>query len=99
MTLSEIIQDLYALEARLRAFELKYGVTSGDFYQLYQQGLLDDEGYEQSTEFTRWASAYALKQKRLATFEAASRQFVQQLKPQLPTEALRLTPNPALAQA
>ncbi|RIK33005.1 MAG: hypothetical protein DCC55_35785 [Chloroflexi bacterium] len=99
MTLSEIIQDLYALDARLRAFELKYGVTSGDFYQLYQQGLLDDDGYEQSTEFTRWASAYSLKQKRLAAFEAASRQFVQQLKPHLSTQALHLTPNPALMQA
>lgn len=99
MTLSEIIQDIYALDAGLRAFELKYGVTSGDFYQLYQQGLLDDEGYAQSTEFTRWASAYGLKQKSLAAFEEASRQFVQQLKPQQPTQPLRLTPNPALAQA
>lgn len=99
MPLAEIIQDLYALEARLRAFELKYGVTSGDFYQLYQQGLLDNDGYEQSTEFTRWASAYVLKQKRLTAFEAASQRFVQQLKPQLPTKTFQLTPNPALLQA
>jgi hypothetical protein len=99
MTPSEIIQDLYALDARLRAFELKCGITSGDFYQLYQQGLLDDEGSEQSTEFTRWANAYELKQKRLAAFEAASRDFVQQLQPRLPSQPLRLTPNPALAQA
>ncbi len=64
MTLSEIIQDLHALETRIRAYERKYGITSADFYELYQQGLLDDEGFEQSTEFTRWASAYTLKQKR-----------------------------------
>jgi hypothetical protein len=99
MTLAEIIQDLYALDARLRAVELKYGVTSSDFYQLYQQGLLDDDGYEQSTEFTRWASAYTLKQKRLAAFEAASRHFVKQLQPQLPNQPLHLKPNPALVQA
>lgn len=68
MTLTEIIQDLHALEARLRAYERKYGITSADFYTLYEQGLLDDEGFEQSTEFTRWASAHAIKQKR----EAAS---------------------------
>ncbi len=64
MTLSEIIQDLHALETRIRAYERKYGITSADFYALYQQGLLDDEGFEQSTEFTRWASAYTMKQKR-----------------------------------
>jgi hypothetical protein len=72
MSLEEIIQDLRALEARIRAYERKYGVTSQDFYALYQEGLLDDEGFEQSTEFTRWASAYALKLERETMFEAAS---------------------------
>jgi len=38
--------------------------------------LLDDEGFEQSTEFVRWASAYTLKQQREAVFETASRRFV-----------------------
>ena len=46
LTLIEIIQDLHALESRIRAYERKYGITSYDFYQLYQQGLLDDEGFE-----------------------------------------------------
>jgi hypothetical protein len=64
LTLAEIIQDLHALEARLRAYERKYGITSADFYALYQAGLLDDEGFEQSTEFARWASAYTLQLKR-----------------------------------
>ena len=68
LTLRELIQDLHALEARMRSYERKYGITSADFYQLYQQGILDDEGFEQSTEFTRWASSYTLKLKR----EAAS---------------------------
>ena len=61
LTLEEIIQDLRTLETRIRAYERKYGITSQDFYSLYQEGLLDDEGFEQSTEFTRWASAFALK--------------------------------------
>ncbi len=64
MTLEEIIQDLHALDARLRAYERKYGITSADFYELYGQGLLDDEGFERSTEYVRWASAYTLKLKR-----------------------------------
>jgi hypothetical protein len=72
MTLEEIIQDLDALEVRIRAYERKYGITSADFYILYEQGLLDDEGFEQSTEFTRWASAYMLKMKRAVAFETAS---------------------------
>ncbi len=66
-TLEEIIQDLRALEARIRAYERKYGITSQDFNTLYQEGLLDDEGFEQSMEFTRWASAYKLKLEREAT--------------------------------
>ena len=64
MTLYELIEDLHALRARTQAYERKYGVTSQDFYELYQQGLLDDEGFEQSTEFVRWASAYEIKLER-----------------------------------
>lgn len=99
MTLDEIIQDLHAIEIRLRAYERKYGITSNDFYDLYQQGLLDDDGYEQSTEFLRWASAYTLKQKREVAFAKASHSFVSQLKPQFQSQTLHLTPNPALAHA
>jgi len=98
MTLTEIIQDLHALETRIRAYERKYGVTSADFYHLYEQGLLDDEGFEQSTEFARWASAYEIKQRREAAFETASRRFVEDIRHTASTDALRLTPNPALVQ-
>jgi hypothetical protein len=61
MELQDIIQDLHALEERMRAYERKYGITSHDFYELYQAGLLDDEGFEKTQEFTRWASAYEMK--------------------------------------
>ena len=98
LTLAEIIQDLHALEIRLRAYERKYGITSADFYNLYQQGLLDDEGFEQSTEFARWASAYALKLKRESAFEAASHRFSEGIK-QSAAPSLHLIPNPALAQS
>ena len=65
MTLYELIEDLHALRTRTQAYERKYGVTSQDFYGLYQQGLLDNEGFEQSTELVRWASAYAIRQSTL----------------------------------
>ena len=99
MTLSEIIQDLHALETRIRAYERKYGITSADFYALYQQGLLDDEGFEQSTEFTRWASAYTMKQKRESAFAMASQRFVDTIRQTAPEGGLQLNPNPELVYA
>jgi len=99
LTLEEIIQDLHALEARVHAYERKYGITSQDFYDLYQQGVLDDEGFERSTEFTRWASAYTMKREREAAFEAVSRTFTEQLRRGAPERSVRLTPNPALVPA
>ena len=99
LTLEEIIQDLRALEARIRAYERKYGVTSQDFYALYQDGLLDDEGFELSMEFTRWASAYALKMEREAAFEAASQSFVESLRRISGGRTVHLTPNPQLVHA
>jgi len=64
MELQDIIRDLHALEERVRAYERKYGITSHDFYELYQAGLLDDEGFEKTQEFTRWASAHEMKLER-----------------------------------
>ena len=97
-TLNEIIQDLHAVESRIRAYERKYGITSDDFYSLYAQGLLDDEGFEQSTEFVRWASAYSLRKKREAAFMAASQVFVAEIQRGAMVNPIRLMPNPALAE-
>jgi len=99
MTLYELIEDLQALRVRTQAYERKYGVTSKDLYSFYQQGLLDDEGFEQSTEFVRWASAYEMQLDREAEFEARSRSFVSELKlgPGEPT--IQLRPNPELVRA
>ncbi len=80
LTLEDIIQDLRALDSRIRANERKYGITSEDFYSLYREGLLDNEGYEQTTEYGRWASAYSMKLEREATFQAPSRVFVSGLR-------------------
>ena len=99
MTLEEIIQDLRAIEARVRSYERKYGITSQDFYNLYQEGLLDEEGFEQSIEFVRWASAYSMKLERESAFEVASKAFVSNLRKRASGHPLHLTPNPELVHA
>lgn len=98
MTLYELIEDLHALQARTQAYERKYGVTSQDFYELYQQGSLDDEGFEQSTEFVRWASAYEMQLERESEFQARSRAFIADLKQNAPAQPIRLKSNPRLVQ-
>jgi hypothetical protein len=98
MTLYELIEDLHALRARTQAYERKYGVTSQDFYELYQQGSLDDEGFEQSTEFARWASAYEMQLERENEFQARSHAFIADLKQESPAEPVRLKSNPRLVQ-
>ena len=94
MTTDELIDDLHALQFRTQAYERKYGVTSQDLYELYRQGRLDDEGFERSTEFARWASAYEMQLERAAEFEAQSRAFVAGLQQAASARAVRLTPNP-----
>ena len=99
MTLTSIIQDLHALEARLRAYEAKYGIASADFYEIYQQGLLDNDGLEQTIEFTRWASAYEIQMEREDAFRQMSQRFIASLRTQASSGNLYLTPNPALSDA
>lgn len=99
MTVDEILQDLHALEARLRQYEAQYGVASEEFYALYQEGALDNDGLERTTEFTRWASAYTMKLERQQTFRELSRRFVSSLRTQASRGAVRLIPNAKLQKA
>jgi len=96
MMLNEILQDLHALETRLREYEARYGVASDDFYELYKQGLLDDDGLERTIEFTRWASAFTMKLEREQSFRQISQRFVSALRTQAPRGAIQLIPNPEL---
>lgn len=96
MTLADILEDLHVLETRLREYEAEYGVASADFYELYQQGLLDNGGLEQTIEFTRWASAYEMAQEREETFRQMSQRFISSLRAQAPADTLHLIPNPEL---
>ena len=99
MTLSELMEDLQVLQVRTQAYERKYGVTSQDFYTLYQQGLLADEGFEQSTELVRWAAAYEMQVEREAEFQACSQSFVAELQRNAGDLAIKLRPNPELTHS
>lgn len=69
MTLEELIQDIHALNRELEFYESKYGLLSGDFYELYTNGELPDEEVEQIDEYGRWAAFYKIKLEREAAYE------------------------------
>lgn len=65
MTLSEVIQDIHALNAELETFEKKYGVLSEDFYQLYEAGKLRDEELEEIDDYGAWAASFRIRRRRM----------------------------------
>ena len=42
MILKELLDDIHSLNRELEKYERKFGITSEDFYQLYQQGKLEN---------------------------------------------------------
>lgn len=62
VTLSEILDDLRAADLVLRKFEQRYWLSSDVFYELYNQGRLDDG--ENLDDFTEWAGFCKIKQHR-----------------------------------
>ncbi len=72
MTLSDILQDIYALEDEMRNFERKYGLLSETFYESYMAG---DEPPEDAwvRDWTAWASAYKVWLRRREQYKAAVR--------------------------
>ena len=69
MTLEEILQDIYGLDARLRELEQQYGLLSEDLYTLYRLGEL-----EQNRDLIRWVGYYELRQERQRAYAAALRE-------------------------
>lgn len=69
MSLEEILQDIHALDVRLRELEERYGLLSEDLYTLYRLGEL-----EQSQDLIRWVSYYELRQERQRAYTVALRE-------------------------
>jgi hypothetical protein len=69
MTLDEILQDIYGLDAKLRELEQRYGLLSADLYALYQLGEV-----EQSPDLIRWIGYYELRRERQRAYTGALRE-------------------------
>ncbi|MCX6029492.1 MAG: hypothetical protein NT169_09350 [Chloroflexi bacterium] len=61
-TIAEILDDLRAADEIIRRYERRYWLNSTDFYEFYNQGLLDNG--ENLKDFTEWAAFYKLKLRR-----------------------------------
>lgn len=68
MLLSDIIQDVHAMEEDLLMYERKYGILSPTFYASYMQG---DEPPEIAwvADWNRWAAAYEIWQERRGHYD------------------------------
>jgi hypothetical protein len=70
MTLDDILQDIYALEDEMRAYERKYGVLSETFYESYMQGE-EPPNEAWVRDWTAWASAYKIWLRRREKYQSA----------------------------
>ena len=70
MTLDDILQDMYALQDEMRAYERKYGVLSDTFYESYVKGEEPPDA-AWVRDWTAWASAYKLWSRRREQCQAA----------------------------
>jgi hypothetical protein len=96
-TITEILDDLRAADETTRRFERRYWLSSADFYELYQQGLLDDG--EHTEEFATWAAYYEIKQDREITLRQLSGERKKRLRRQLKGGSIQIDPRePAVSR-
>jgi hypothetical protein len=70
MVLDDILQDIYALEDEMRAYERKYGILSATFFESYMGGEEPpDETWVR--DWTAWASAYQVWLRRREQYQVA----------------------------
>jgi hypothetical protein len=97
ITLSDILDDLRAADQALRKFEQRYWISSGVFYELYSQGLLDDG--ENLEDFTEWAGFYKIRQHREDLLRQLSEQRVAQLRAASQDGFINLAPEEPVVEA
>ena len=90
-TITEILDDLRAADETTRRFERRYWLSSADFYDLYQQGRLDDG--EHTEDFAVWAAFYEIKQDREGTLQQLSQERKKKLRHQYQEGAIQIDPR------
>ena len=91
ITISEILNDLRVAEEVIRKFERRYWITSEQFYEIYNQGLLDNG--EHSDDFSEWAGFYKLKIRRESAFRKLSRKRLKDIKTSTQKGIIHLDPQ------
>jgi len=91
ITISEILDDLRVADEALLKFERRYWITSEQFFELYNKGLLDNG--EHAEDFSEWAGFYKLKQRREASFRKLGEERLQELKALMRGSTIQLKPQ------
>jgi len=91
ITIGEIIDDLRVAEEVLRKFERRYWITSEQFYELYNQGLLDHG--EHGEDFSEWAGFCKLKKRRDAAFKKLCQDRLDKIKTSSHGDVIVLEPQ------
>ena len=90
-TITEILDDLRAADETTRRFERRYWLSSADFYELYQQGALDDG--EHTEDFALWAGFYQIKLDREKALQTLSHDRLRQLRAKSKGQTISITPS------
>jgi len=90
LSLTDILDDLRAAEEGLHKFERRYWISSEQFFQLYQEGALDDG--EHLEDFAEWAGHYRLREKRRESLEQISNKRLADLRRQAGNRPIQLIP-------
>ena len=88
VSLGDILDDLRAADQALRRLEQRYWLSSDVFFDLYEQGRLDDG--ENLEDFAEWAGFYKIKQHREELLRRFSRERVTELSAASPDNLVRL---------
>ena len=60
MTLTEVVQDIHAMDEELWHYESRYGLRTRYFLELYEAGQLHDEDSLQTRDYSDWAACYEI---------------------------------------
>jgi hypothetical protein len=97
ITISEILDDIRVADETLLKFERRYWITSEQFFELYNKGLLDNG--EHVEDFSEWAGFYKLKQRREVSFHNLGEKRLKELKSLMRGSTIQLKPQEPTVEA